>query len=353
MKRFTALLCAVLLCVNAIPWPGMLTGTLIPFPSPVAANDPASYDNFSQFEKHMEKWPVLVKAGLNAHASRKDKGTYIIPGMERTTSLNDDGVAETCVEMVPQGMCLTDEYMLITAYCHDHHHNSVMYVLDRKSHKYLKTVVLEGKPHAGSVSWDPVWRHVWLSTGSTGKAGASYLRIRDIDKYNFKKTGKPLPFTYTAHLSELTRNSFMTATKDGLYAGTFTLNEPTMRLQKFTFSTAGHLASNKGGKGAEVAESLIIGQQCQGIAFSDNYIFMTFSYGPYIPGTLCIYPRNAARLLKSDAIKTYTLPPCLEQPWVDGSDLYLIWESPARCFRNEQITHVDRVIALDINKLVN
>lgn len=33
--------------------------------------------------------------------------------------------------MTPQGLTLTENYLLISAYCHDHQHHSVIYVLDR------------------------------------------------------------------------------------------------------------------------------------------------------------------------------------------------------------------------------
>lgn len=348
-RKAIAILCVVLLCINSIPWPSLIMGTRVPFILGSTYSAPASYTNFNQFVSHISKWKVL-EAGLQSYKNSPGQGTYIIPGLERTLSLNNDQNPDSCLEMVPQGLCLTDEYLLISAYCHDHKHNSVIYVLNRRTHKYIKTIVLEGKPHAGSIAWDAKYRHVWVTTGSTNKASASYLRIRDIDKYDFKKTGKALPYAYTARLTELTRNSFMTCFDNSLYAGTFTLDEPTMRLQQFDFVSAGHLANGK--VSAEIAGSMIIGQQCQGIAMNDQYVFLTFSYGPYIPSTLCVYRKNQTRFLKSDAIRTFILPPCLEQPWVEDDTLYLMWESAARCFRNEQITHIDRVISLNVKKLM-
>lgn len=350
-RKAIAIVCVVLLCINSIPWPSLIMGTRVPFVLGSTSAAPASYSNFGQFVSHISKWSILKTAGVDAYENSVEQGTYVIPGLERTLSLNSDQRPESCTEMVPQGLCVTDEYVLISAYCHDHQHNSVIYVLNRKSHKYIKTVVLEGKPHAGSIAWDAKYRHVWISTGSTNKATASYLRIRDIDKYDFQTSGQALPYAYTAKLTELTRNSFMTCYENSLYAGTFTLNEPTMRLQQFDFATAGHMVNGK--VSAAISDSMIIGQQCQGIAMNDHYIFLTYSYGPYIPSTLCIYRKSQTRFLKSDAIRTYTLPPCLEQPWVEGNTLYLMWESGARCFRNEQITHIDRVISMDIKKLMS
>ena len=208
--------------------------------------------------------------------------------------------------------------------------------------------MLGGQPHAGSVCWDPIWKHLWVSTGYTNNASASYLRIRDIEKYSFTETGKPLPWQRTQKMTQLTRNSFMTCFDGQLFAGTFTLDEPTMRLQTFDLVPPGRMAHS-----GVIADSAIIGQQCQGIAMTDDYIFLTFSYGPYIPSKLCVYPKTATRFLKSDAIRSWQLPPCLEQPYAVDNTLYLMWESPARCFRNELMTHVDRVISVDIPRMMN
>lgn len=311
------------------------------------STEPVNYDTVSRMERQLKSWPVLVQAGLGANASVVQTGTYVIPGMSAALSLDKAGRPDTCLDMTPQGLAVTDDYLFISAYCHEHEHNSILFMINRKTHNYIKTIVLEGQPHAGSVCWDPTWKHLWVSTGYTDHASASYLRIRDIEKYDFSATGQALPWYRTERLQELTRNSFMTCHDDRIYAGTFTLDEPTMRLQAFELVSPGHLANN-----AQVIESSIIGQQCQGIAMNDEYVFVTYSYGPYIPSTLCVYPASADRFLKSDAIRTFRLPPCLEQPSVSGNQLYLMWESPARCFRNELITHIDRILTLDIEKMM-
>lgn len=51
---------------------------------------------------------------------RKEYGTYIIPGLRYTrTFLNAEGTKQAvCTSMTPQGLAVTDEYVLVSAYCH-------------------------------------------------------------------------------------------------------------------------------------------------------------------------------------------------------------------------------------------
>lgn len=53
--------------------------------------------------------------------------------------------------MTPQGITVAGKYILITAYDGAHKHASVIYVLDKKTGNYIKTVQVKGKPHLGGL----------------------------------------------------------------------------------------------------------------------------------------------------------------------------------------------------------
>ncbi len=69
----------------------------------------------------------------------------IIPGIRQTNM----GNGTVCNNMVTQGICVTNDYVLISAYCHDEKHNSVIYVMDKNTKKYLTTIVLSVEGNAG------------------------------------------------------------------------------------------------------------------------------------------------------------------------------------------------------------
>ncbi len=101
---------------------------------------------------------------------------YAIPGLESTVLGNE----EACTAMTPQGLCATEDYVFISAYCgikryksdleenksfgknkdkiaaEENHkvHNSVIYILDRETGAYLKTLVLPDSNHVGGLATD-------------------------------------------------------------------------------------------------------------------------------------------------------------------------------------------------------
>ena len=69
----------------------------------------------------------------------------IIPGIKQT-NVGDNSV---CKEMVAQGLCVTNKYILISAYCSEKRHRSVIYVMDANTKKYITTIILSVDGDAG------------------------------------------------------------------------------------------------------------------------------------------------------------------------------------------------------------
>ena len=64
-------------------------------------------------------------------------GTYVVPGLKstRTLKVKGDGEAEVCTSMTPQGLAITEDYILVSAYCKTKAHDSVIYVIDKESRR--------------------------------------------------------------------------------------------------------------------------------------------------------------------------------------------------------------------------
>ncbi len=115
--------------------------------------EPTLYKTVDEQKNALSAYPSVIRAGFDANQSQTDQGTYVIPGLIETQTLDKTGKVAECDEMTPQGVTIADDYILISAYCHKHEHNTVLYVLSRDDHKYLKTIVLENRPHAGSIAY--------------------------------------------------------------------------------------------------------------------------------------------------------------------------------------------------------
>ena len=108
-----------------------------------------------------------------------------IPGLEVT-----DVLGEPCSQMVPQGICVAGDYMLITAYDNGKSYRkskdykvsrSVIYVLSNRNpgnRRLLTTIVLPDINHVGGVAFDG--KNVWIAKSTTQKCSlVSYNVIRD------------------------------------------------------------------------------------------------------------------------------------------------------------------------------
>ena len=85
---------------------------------------------------------------------------YEVPGLAPTA---DDDLTKgyiQCNNLCPQGICFAGDYLLTTAYCMDGVHNSCIFIYNKKSGEYLKTLVLKKKSHVGGVAFDG--ENIWI-----------------------------------------------------------------------------------------------------------------------------------------------------------------------------------------------
>ena len=96
-----------------------------------------------------QRYPEQFKQakGLPAFAALSEK-SFPIPGLKIT---NIRGKAWSTY--IPQGICLTSNYILTTAYEQDDKERSVIQVLDKQGN-YLRTLVMEDANHVGGIAYD-------------------------------------------------------------------------------------------------------------------------------------------------------------------------------------------------------
>lgn len=91
------------------------------------------------------------------YLSGEDFSTLPIPGLYNTNVLGTN-----CKNMVPQGICQMGEYLIVSAYDSTGTLNSVLYAID-SNRKLVATIVLPYKIHAGGVVYDG--QSVWICNG--------------------------------------------------------------------------------------------------------------------------------------------------------------------------------------------
>ena len=96
----------------------------------------------------------------------------------------------------------------------------------------------------------------------------------------------------------------------------------------------------------------VISGKVQGMAFYNNKILLTRSWG-VLPSEVQVFNYSRYGILStSEAYKTIKFPERLEQIYQDGSDIYALFESAAYSYRMASITKIDRVLKLNGSALV-
>lgn len=157
---------------------------------------------------------------------------------------------QICDTMVPQGLVITDKYLFVSAYCgidgyknelrfnsfskkffellkgeYNHkQHNSVIYVYDIKSKKFIMTLELPDKNHVGGLAFDG--ENLYIAKSSDNQVSRiTYKKINELvqeNEFNGKKSNK---IEYDDTINVDCEASFLTVRNIGeekeLWIGTF------------------------------------------------------------------------------------------------------------------------------------
>ena len=292
--------------------------------------------------------------------------SYVIPGLKSSVTLEDwnDNTAgpSNCTSMTPQGVAVTQDYVLVSAYCHTGKHHSVIQVMDRDTHAFVKTVVLFDMSHVGSVTYDSDHDFIWVCChdDQTGYAYVRGFSLADLEAYDFS-SGLPIVFTKNYPIKSQKRASFMTYADHALYIGYFSTDmSGEFTVQRFDMTAQGDLLlyPNVDKANADEPDSTamptmkeLINGGMQGYARNDHTTVILRSYGSANPSKILLFDQQQddigmKDLTNSNARQTGILPPMAEEAALEEDDLYIWFESAAYAYRARKTDHIDRILVL-------
>ena len=308
--------------------------------------------------------PEVKNAATKGRAAEIDYGTYTIPGLDATlTQVHGDKQGSAiCTSMVPQGLAVTEKYLLVSAYCYSGTHNSVIYVIDKKDHTFIKEVVLKNKAHVGGLAYDPIHHNIWISGMSRGVPQVNAIPMSLLETYSFEKEHLPIVYSQSYDLYAITRSSFLTYHDNSLYVGYFTQNTASV-LEQYNILDDGTLETRIAPDPktkldlltpiALPADMRVITSRAQGVAFYKDKLLFSHSYG-LTPSRIQVYENSFNKILEESAtVKSILLPEKLEQIYVDNDDLYVLFESAAYGYRLRSVMKMDRILKLDLKELLS
>ena len=319
-------------------------------------------------ERATNVYPVIYETEEDMRGEMRKKfqrlddqmaASIVVPGLmtTRTTKGTFHGISY-CTSMTPQGMAISEDYIFISAYCHTHQHNSVIYMLDRKTGEFIKEISLRSKAHVGGLAYDPVHRNLWVSAGSAGVAKAVAYTMDSLENYNLSREKKAIKSKFSFTLATITRNSYMSYSDGSLIIGYFT-PQGSSTLQKFRIMDDGGLDSKLIVEDDEIYEIVeadfmaTTSNQIQSALETDGYVLLSKSYGPF-DSQLQLYDNRAflASFEEKNADTIYLFPQKMEQICACDDRLYCLFESGAYAYRSQPLLRLDRILVFNLGDLL-
>lgn len=314
-------------------------------------------DGFSQVFK--QNYPHLS----DALVTTKPFNQYKLPNLNNTKTM--DSFSKKMVHgknMIPQGLAIADNYLIISAYNKEKQYHSVLYLLDKKSGEKLTTLVLPDSPHLGGLAYDPVAKNLWLTTETTaGTAQLSAISLEEIQQRRFNQQEQPIKYTQQIPLTGLNKASFLTYHQNTLVVGYFTKkHEGTLISYPLTntglpVQTLAESPQSIRGKEKDT-ERMETTKKLQGVTFYKEQILFSQSYGDH--SSKLLFAKNqieqdSTDFDEDDFIKTIDFPPYMEQILVDKQYLYVLFESSGTPYRSKKnVFPIKSVLVFDLEKLV-
>lgn len=187
-------------------------------------NQEAAYYTLRGQIQMLSQKEELMAFAFDDRKKEREYGTYIIPGLKSTRTLltSEGDMPAICTTMTPQGLAVTEDYVFVSAYCHAKKHNSVIYMINKESHRFIKEIVLPGQPHVGGLAYDSEHQILWYSSNTQELAQAVSLKMEDVENYDYDERQRAITVNQIASLYGIVRDSFMTFYEGCLYVGCFT-----------------------------------------------------------------------------------------------------------------------------------
>jgi len=288
-----------------------------------------------------------------------------VPGIEWTSI---EGARTN--QMVPQGICCANEYLLMTSYAHKPDFACTSLIVMRMDGSYVKTVGIE-PVHAGGIAFHPQSGYIWISYDEPGRRTARLMRV-PLETVLRQKEGSVLDSSSFRlfYLPELPRSSYLTIYENLLCVGYFSQTK-NGRFYTMPLNTLGEPEVTEGNT-LKTLYHCNTRDYIQGISLiktaSQKYAVFSQSYGRRSGSMflergskLLVYPykeladANFARKPK----KRICMPVMIEQTYpycgkilfaVFESASYVYYDKPAPKGGNSK-NQVDHICGLDLKKI--
>lgn len=298
--------------------------------------------------RYSEEFEDTLNHYKNFQSLYREEYSTAIPGLAAT-----DVMGNVSTQMVPQGICIAGDYMLVTAY-DNNGGNSVVYVLSNEepaNRRFLTTIVLPDANHVGGITYDG--KRVWIAKSTTRKC--SVIDYDIIKNAAESRENSYFLNSYTQNVTCGAVASFIAYHDGRIWVGTYSNRDSGMgTLRSYDIIEGEKLALAE-------REEITIPGYANGVSFMENdgdtYMAVSTSKGRYFHSEIYFY--KVAKDIDGERNLYYNygsgkFPPMAEELVCDGENTYLLFESSATCYSTEKYNRcsypVDRICALSTAK---
>lgn len=268
-----------------------------------------------------------------------------IPGMPET---KEEDLANNYIYSVaqcPQGLCFTDEYMLITSYSEEDDCLGELMVFDRESGRYLVTLGMDSESHLGGIAFDG--KNVWVCNSS--QKTLERLSYDFIQLMATENEGDVVDASEVVDIYDIgNRPSCVTFYRGRIWIATF-------HAYQNGEAVAYHYDSNK--------DTLIqlseyeIPPKVQGITFAeDGTVYLSCSYGRKQSSYIKRYDSVASMAAKTKRPSAQVeMPPGSEEIVLSDGALYVVFESAGEKYlegtdgKGTSLSPINKILKIEVD----
>lgn len=299
-------------------------------------------------EWNVMHYPYTIKSTKTQMLLKDQKFSFLdfldIPGMPETKNSDYENRYIFSTEQYPQGLCITEDYYLITSYSGGEENLGELMVFDKYTGEYLLTLGMDEKSHLGGIAYDG--ENIWVCN--------SYYNALERISYNaigfwvtFGK-GKVIDITNLVDVYPIDCPPSCIAYYDGsLWIATHNI---WMNSNMWEY----HYDRERDTLTAQ--STCQIPSQVQGVTFTEEgEVYLSISYGR----------RNSSYIKKYSSVKSMNenpedyellieLPPCSEELMYDKGNLYILFESAGEKYLEgtdglgKSICPIDKILVIDL-----
>jgi uncharacterized repeat protein (TIGR02543 family) len=270
-----------------------------------------------------------------------------IPGMPDTKEndfLNQYIFSEA---QAPQGVCLTDDFILISSYSTEDDCMGELMVFDRESGKYLVTLGMDENSHLGGIAFDG--ENIWVCNShesSIERISYDFIRLMALSNTGEVVDAREVVDEYKVQNTP----SCITYYGGRLWVATHTRVVSSKMVAYHLDTTQEKLVSLSEYK---------IPSKVQGVAFDDEGgVYLSTSYGRNQSSYLMCYPSIIALATTPGrpSLKV-EMPPCSEELAVYEDTLYVLFESAGEKYlegtdgKGKSLSPIDKLLMIPLEEL--